>query len=64
MINNSDAHYTEIYEFKKFEGMDLLPPYSGSTLNLKCGPGETKAAIIRVEARGYSLSYVTYDQII
>ena len=44
--------------------MELLAPYSGNTCTLECAPGDTKAAIVRVKAQGYSLSYLTYDHII
>jgi hypothetical protein len=41
IINDEDeAKYEEDYEFPTFENIEMLPPFEGSSYQLKCAPGE------------------------
>ena len=46
----NDVKYTQ------FEGLVLLPPYSGTSYNLQVGPGEDKIVLIKqIDLYGFNL---------
>jgi hypothetical protein len=41
--------------------MEFLHPYEGQSCELVANPGETVTAVIKVDAKGYSMGYTTYS---
>lgn len=55
--NDTSSSYKESVNYLKFEGLELMKPYKGSSYDLMVKPGESKTVVIRqVEPSGYSMS--------
>ena len=57
-VNASSKALRETVTFKKFTGLQLLPPHSGGRFEVNVQPGATVTVLLKqVDHKGYSMSY-------
>ena len=56
--NELDATLIEDVKYTKFEGLKLLPPFSGTSYYVKVGPGQSQIVLIKqIDLSGFNLIY-------
>lgn len=56
--NEEDATLIEDVKYTKFEGLKLLPPFSGTSYYVKISPGQSQIVLIKqVDMTGFNLIY-------
>ena len=54
----SEATLIEDVKYTKFEGLELLPPFSGTSYKIKVDPGKSQIVLIRqTDVSGFNMIY-------
>jgi len=57
-VNASSKALHETITFKKFTGLQLLPPHAGGRFEVTVQPGQTATVVLKqIDHKGYSMSY-------
>ena len=61
---DSEATYKESVTYSRFEGLELVAPYSGSKYELTCRPLEKECVMLKCSMAGHSLKLSIGEQVI
>jgi len=59
-----DKKFKQVVNYTKFEGLTLMPPYSGTSYELNCEPGNSACVVIKCNIDGHAYTEQISEQII